>query len=54
MNSNGLINAIGFLSHIFPRKFIGPRPAASADLSEFTSSAFSPIAIGIAKIPEDF
>ncbi len=54
MNLDRLINAIGFLGHVFAGEFIGPRPAASADLSELTSSAFPPIPIGIAKILEDF
>jgi hypothetical protein len=54
MDLNGLIDAIGFLGHVIPREFIGARPAAAADLPELTSSAFSPIAIGIAEISEDF
>jgi hypothetical protein len=54
MNLNGLINTIGFLGHVFPGELIGPRPAAATDLPELTSSAFSQIAIGIAKILEDF
>jgi hypothetical protein len=53
-NSNRLIDAIGFLGHIFPRQFIGPRPATPTDFSELTPSAFSPIVIRIAKILEDF
>jgi hypothetical protein len=50
---NRLINAIGFLSHVFPGEFVSPCPAASTNLSEFTPPAFSLIAIGVAKILEN-
>jgi hypothetical protein len=48
-----LINAVGFFCHIISKAFIGPGTAASADLSEFTPSTFSLIAIGIPKVLED-
>jgi hypothetical protein len=51
---NGLIDAIRFLCHIISEAFIGSGPTASTDLSEFTPSAFSLVAIGISKILEDF
>jgi hypothetical protein len=49
-----LINAIGFLGHILSGDFVSPCPTTPADFSELTPSAFSLIAIGIAKILEDF
>jgi hypothetical protein len=48
------IDAIGFLRHVLPGDFVGPCATTSADLSEFTPSAFPLIAFGIAKILEDF
>jgi hypothetical protein len=50
---NGLIDAVRFLCHVISEAFIGPGPTASTDLSKFTLSAFSLIAIGISKILED-
>jgi hypothetical protein len=49
-----LIDAIRLLRHILPGDFIGPCPTTPANLSEFTSPAFSLVAIGIPKILEDF
>ena len=51
---NRLIDAVRFLCHVVSGDFIGPGPTSSADLSEFTPSAFSLIAIGIPEILEDF
>jgi hypothetical protein len=50
---NRLINAVGFFCHIISKALIGPGTAASADFSELASSAFSLIAIHIAKILEN-
>ncbi len=51
---NRLIDAIGFLGHIFTGDLVSPCTTTSADLSEFTPSAFSPVAVGIPEIFEDF
>jgi hypothetical protein len=53
-DSSRLINAIGFLRHIVSGGFVGPGPAAAADLSELTPSALSFIAFGVPEILEDF
>jgi hypothetical protein len=52
--SNGLIDTVRLLCHIVSEAFIGSGPTASADLSELTPPTFSPIAIGISKILENF
>jgi hypothetical protein len=49
-----LIDTIGFLRHVLPGDFIGPRPTTPTNLSELTPPTFSLIAIGIPKILEDF
>jgi hypothetical protein len=51
---NRFIDTIGFLGHVFPGNFIGPGAAPPADLSKFTPSTFSLIAVRMSKILEDF
>ena len=49
-----LIDAIGFLGHVFTGEFIGPRSTTAADLSELTPPTFSMIIVGIPEILKDF
>jgi hypothetical protein len=51
---NRLIDAVGFLGHVVSQGFVSPGPAASTDFSKLTSTAFSLIAVGVPKVPEDF
>jgi hypothetical protein len=50
----GFIDTVRFLCHIISEALMGSGPTAPTDLSEFTPSAFSLVAIGISKILEDF
>ena len=50
---NRFIDAVRFLRHIVSSDFIGPCPASSADLPEFTSSAFPLIAVCIPQTLKD-
>ena len=50
---NRFIDAVRFLCHVVPGDLVGPCPTSSADLSEFTPSAFSLIAVRIPETLED-
>src|SRR4030042_844456 len=51
---NRLIDTVRFLGHIISGGFVRPGSATSAELSKFTPSAFSLIAIRVSKMLKDF